>query len=111
MLMFRIKGAALARTVMACLISVGAVAVNIAAGEHRSGGGERAIQANAGEQLVAERCNTCHAIASVLVRRAPPEEWQELVDRMVTYGAQVNGEEVEAIVRYLSAEYGLESDS
>jgi mono/diheme cytochrome c family protein len=111
MLIFRIKAVALARTVMTCVAALGVITLNSAGADHLAGDSDQGAQANAGERLIAERCNACHTIDSVLVRRATPEEWQEIIDRMVTYGAQVTDVEVKAIVSYLAAQYGSKSES
>lgn len=106
--MLMLRAAALTKTDIACLIAGGLTALNIAVANDLSGGATQDTKKSA-EELIADRCNTCHAISSVLVRRAPPEEWQEIVNRMVTYGADVTEPEVETIVSYLSEEHGLES--
>jgi cytochrome c2 len=59
--------------------------------------------------LIEERCTRCHVIDIVTARRATPTEWHEIVERMVSQGAQVTPEEIEAIVGYLARHQGAQS--
>lgn len=104
------KCVALAGMVAAGMAVVCMTAAERAAANHSTGHVTQGAQEHPGKELFTERCNSCHAIATVTVRRASAEEWHEIVDRMVTYGAQVNEAEVEAIVSYLAKKYGPESE-
>jgi cytochrome c2 len=58
------------------------------------------------EELLAQRCTRCHDISIVKARRASAEEWHEIIERMLTNGAQVSDEEIETIVGYLARTNG-----
>lgn len=59
--------------------------------------------AAAGKSLVAQHCVSCHALTIVDDRRATEAEWQEIVERMVLFGADVDDAKAKDIVKYLSA--------
>jgi len=59
-----------------------------------------------GKELFSERCHVCHELTTVTVRRGTGQEWREIVDRMISYGAQVSEPEKETIVGYLTNNYG-----
>lgn len=54
------------------------------------------------EELLSQRCTRCHDISVVKARRASAQEWHEIIERMLTNGAQVSDEEIETIVGYLA---------
>lgn len=56
-------------------------------------------------ELVSQRCAICHQLSTVTDRRASAEEWHEIVQRMLLYGAQLNDEEKNIVVDYLSDQY------
>jgi cytochrome c-type biogenesis protein CcmH/NrfF len=56
--------------------------------------------------LVAQRCIRCHDLAIVSARHASADEWREIVQRMITNGAEISETEAEAIVSYLATTQG-----
>ena len=56
----------------------------------------------AGKALVAEKCILCHDISIVTSRHASQDEWHEIINRMVTNGAQVTATEIDEIASYLA---------
>jgi cytochrome c2 len=68
---------------------------------HAAGNDDEATQA-----LIAERCTRCHVLDTVTARRASPQEWHEIVQRMVMQGAQVSEAEAETIADYLARHCG-----
>ena len=59
-----------------------------------------------GGEMLTQQCRMCHELATVTMRRASPEEWREIVQRMITYGAQVP--DMDLMVDYLSTHFGPE---
>jgi hypothetical protein len=55
-----------------------------------------------GQALVAERCTTCHSAARINGEHMNETEWTATVDRMITYGAQLNADERDAVIAYLT---------
>lgn len=52
-------------------------------------------------ELVADRCATCHSLETVAQQRQDRAGWQEIVDRMVSYGMPISPEERQVILEYL----------
>ena len=59
-----------------------------------------------GKELVAFACSQCHGLKETVILRDGREGWQEVVDRMVLYGAQLSPSEADQVTRYLVAELG-----
>jgi len=58
-----------------------------------------------GEALVAERCTVCHSrerIDAKMASGADLAAWTATVDRMISHGAQINDEERQAVLDYLT---------
>ena len=66
------------------------------------------MPAGQGKELVQQLCIGCHTLDVVLGQKRSEQEWRTTIDRMVTYGAQFNKQEVEDMVNYLSVYYGLQ---
>lgn len=62
-----------------------------------------------GKPIVERMCSSCHALKVVTSKRASPEQWAQLVDQMVSRGAEGTDEEIETVVEYLSKNFGLDS--
>lgn len=58
------------------------------------------------EQLLRERCTTCHGLVQVEKAQKTREEWDLTVSRMVGKGAKLNEDEQAALVEYLAETYG-----
>ena len=56
-----------------------------------------------GEELVNERCTTCHTRERIDNEDEDEEGWTAIVDRMIAYGAQLNSAERQAVIDYLVA--------
>lgn len=73
------------------------------------GGGQQGQDAPAqldGEALTQERCASCHDLSQVESAQKTADEWRANVERMVAKGADLNAEEQEAVIQYLSETYG-----
>jgi len=56
-----------------------------------------------GEALVDERCTVCHTRDVIDAQDMDEEGWTQTVDRMITYGAELDSAERQAIIDYLVA--------
>src|SRR4029079_10334929 len=59
-----------------------------------------------GKETVQTVCTVCHGLEDIVSSKRTKAEWKELVDKMVSYGAQAKDEEIEAIVNYLAKNFG-----
>jgi competence protein ComEA len=71
--------------------------------------GSPALPPGEGKAIVERMCSSCHALKVVTSKRASPEQWSQLVDQMVSRGAEGTDEEVQTVVEYLSKYFGLDS--
>ena len=58
-----------------------------------------------GKVIVQRACVGCHALKVVTSKRATPEEWSTVVNQMVSRGAEVEDDEIETLVAYLSKNF------
>jgi len=59
-----------------------------------------------GAALLEERCATCHGLDRTTSARKNREEWEQTVTRMVAKGAELNAEEQDILIAYLTETYG-----
>ena len=58
--------------------------------------------------LVVRACAACHAPELVVAKRHTPDEWDEIIAKMVDRGAVANEDEQQQILEYLARFYGPE---
>ena len=68
-----------------------------------------ALPPGEGKTIVERMCSSCHALKVVTSKRASPEQWAQLVDQMVSRGAEGTDEEIETVTEYLAKNFGLDS--
>jgi mono/diheme cytochrome c family protein len=56
-----------------------------------------------GEQLVQERCVSCHGLDQVYSAVKDEQGWEESVDRMIERGTPLSEAERQAVIEYLSS--------
>ena len=54
------------------------------------------------KDIIKQRCSNCHSTVMVYGAKKSEENWEKTVDRMISYGAKLYGNEREAIIHYLS---------
>ena len=59
--------------------------------------------------LMTDTCTACHVAAQVTGQKRPKEEWANLVDKMIGFGAKVPDDKYDVIVNYLSRHYGADT--
>ncbi len=64
-----------------------------------------------GKAIVERTCVACHAIKVVTSKKASKEQWSTIVDQMLSKGADLNDDEVEIVVDYLSTNFASTKDS
>ena len=62
-----------------------------------------------GKKLLEDRCASCHSLKPVFSLKQSQGAWKELVARMVGYGAQLDGKEVDVATGYLTKYFGPRS--
>jgi competence ComEA-like helix-hairpin-helix protein len=58
------------------------------------------------EKLVERTCAKCHTLVSTHRMRNTRDRWAQIVDDMVSRGAEATDDEIEQIIDYLAAHYG-----
>jgi PBP1b-binding outer membrane lipoprotein LpoB len=58
------------------------------------------------EALITEKADGNHALNFILNQTKTREEWEETLDRMIGYGAQISPEEKELIITWLLSRQG-----
>jgi cytochrome c5 len=61
-----------------------------------------------GETLLQDRCTACHGLERITRASKTGEEWGVTVDRMIGNGAELNAEERDVLIDYLTEMYGAE---
>ena len=72
----------------------------------QEGGRGPALPDGEGKQLVTVVCSQCHGLRQTQILRDGQNGWQDVVDRMVLYGAQVTPAEAATITHYLATQLG-----
>lgn len=65
----------------------------------------------AGQPQVQAACGPCHAVTVVTSARKRPEEWERLVEVMITRGARVSDADYDVIVDYLVRNFSVAADA
>ena len=65
-----------------------------------------AMPAGAGKAIVQEKCVVCHALSVVTSKHASHKEWDQVVNQMVSRGADLTDDEIDTVIEYLSKNYG-----
>jgi len=71
-----------------------------------AGNGSSVFPAAPERDLVARACTACHAPELVVAKRHTPEEWDDIIAKMVDRGAQANDAEQQQILAYLVRFFG-----
>jgi mono/diheme cytochrome c family protein len=65
-----------------------------------------ALPPGAGADIVATRCTICHSAERVTSANRSRAQWTTVVARMVFFGAPLPGDQTQAVIAYLSTNYG-----
>ncbi len=59
-----------------------------------------------GKPVVQKSCTVCHSLSVVTSKRASHTEWAQVVNQMVSRGADLTDDEMDTVIEYLSKNYG-----
>lgn len=59
-----------------------------------------------GRTLVLHQCASCHALSVVTSKHSSPSGWEQVVNQMVSRGANLSDDEVDTVIAYLAKNYG-----
>ena len=59
-----------------------------------------------GKALTVQQCSVCHTLQKVIASRKSLKEWERSVNDMTARGAQIFPDEAEAIIKYLTKNFG-----
>lgn len=59
-----------------------------------------------GKAIVQRTCASCHALKVVTTKRATKDQWTAVINRMLSKGADLDDDEVDVVVGYLSKNFG-----
>jgi competence protein ComEA len=68
--------------------------------------GTPAMPDGAGKPVVQRACSGCHSLTVVTSKHASQSEWEQLVNLMVSRGADLSDDEIDTVVEYLAKNYG-----
>jgi hypothetical protein len=68
--------------------------------------GSNMLPAAPERELLVRVCTSCHAPELVVSKRHTPEEWDDIIAKMVDHGAQATDEEQQRILTYLVRFFG-----
>ena len=70
--------------------------------------GSQTSKIEKGRQVVTQACTTCHTtlVRMLQVHKQTPEQWKDTVYFMISRGAQVMPDEIEAVAAFLAASSG-----
>jgi hypothetical protein len=71
-----------------------------------NGNGSNMLPAAPERELLVRVCTSCHAPELVVSKRHTPEEWDDIIAKMVDHGAQATDEEQQRILTYLVRFFG-----
>ncbi len=59
-----------------------------------------------GKDAVLNNCTACHGIDLIVVQPRTPDEWGQVVDRMVGNGASLSDDQYKTVLTYLQTNLG-----
>jgi glucose dehydrogenase/cytochrome c5 len=59
-----------------------------------------------GKAIVQKQCAVCHALTVVTAKHASRAEWEQVVNQMVSRGADLTDDEIDTVIEYLAKNYG-----
>jgi hypothetical protein len=64
-----------------------------------------------GKDVVARVCTACHEASTFTGRARTPQDWEFVIGRMIDGGAEMTGDEQEAVYAYLVKNYGKPAET
>jgi cytochrome c5 len=67
---------------------------------------KRQLPEGEGKELVQRICAMCHSLDRILIKKADEDLWIELLDTMISEGAEIEDDEYDVVLQYLTANFG-----
>lgn len=80
--------------------------VGLGSGSAQTMPASAAMPDGAGKAIVQRACSACHAVTVVTSKHASQKEWDQVVNQMVSRGADLTDDEVDTVIEYLAKNYG-----
>lgn len=61
------------------------------------------LPAGPGKEILESTCTACHGADVIVMTKRTPDEWGQVVDRMIGNGAALTDDQMKTVVAYLSA--------
>jgi cytochrome c5 len=87
-------------------LGIAALAIAATGQAHAQGAQPGALPPGEGRDLLATACSQCHVLNVIMSMREGPAGWRRHVYNMVTRGAQLTAPEAEAVIAYLTTNFG-----
>jgi hypothetical protein len=62
---------------------------------------EEALLAGPGKEILYKKCRACHTADRLFMKKHSPDEWKEILERMIGYGVRLNKKDKETLINYL----------
>jgi cytochrome c5 len=59
-----------------------------------------------GKPLVQRICTACHSLDRILITKGDEDLWTELLDQMISEGAEIEDDEYDTLLEYLATNFG-----
>jgi competence protein ComEA len=82
------------------------LAVGLGSAAAQSSPPAAAMPDGAGKPIVQRACSACHALTVVTSKHASQKEWDQVVNQMVSRGADLTDDEIDTVIEYLAKNYG-----
>jgi glucose dehydrogenase len=76
------------------------------AGKAAAGDGHIDLPGESGKAVVEQMCTPCHGLENIVRSRKTAKEWGDVVDDMVSRGAQGTDAEIDQVIKYLAKNFG-----
>ena len=63
-----------------------------------------------GKVIIQRSCVACHSVKNITAKHADQDEWNSIVQMMVSRGADLTDDEITVVVKYLTEHYGPVKD-
>ena len=71
--------------------------------------GEVTLPEGPGRNIVYKHCQTCHRLVRLEGEKHSPDEWEQIIGRMVRNGLKISQEEKNIVIDYLATHFGISS--
>ena len=90
-------------------VAVAMVLLVVASGSMSMVAAQTVLPDGPGRDVTVKLCASCHAVETVASVRHTPEEWRDVIAKMVAAGADGTEQELETVFQYLSTQFPVEA--